>query len=310
LEYLDNSLEACVAAAKNGYGFEFDIRFTIDNEIVVFHDDDMEYLTGVKGLVKDKTLAEIQKLTYKQTIHDKTYTGTPKIPLMSQILQAACSLNPTVNINFDIKFDYTDERAQKLFDLIDSSPCLCDSSKQTFIFDSPFPWTIAPFKKMIKNRRCKGKFTFYIHPNTVPLDLYFWLKTRIAMGFGEIDIISSHWTVWDAHMDIFRQIEKDGFCTSIYGDYEDKLKKYNPTASIVPDISPASFSYAEYTPVYFVVNIFDLLMFMGVTSFILALLLFVSFIKGWIFPESNKTDDVLNEEQTNLSANEKKVAVS
>ena len=45
----ENSLTAFRMAANVGYGVELDVHITADDQIVVFHDDDLERMTGVSG---------------------------------------------------------------------------------------------------------------------------------------------------------------------------------------------------------------------------------------------------------------------
>ena len=49
----ENSLPAFEAAAKAGYGIELDVQFTSDRQLVVFHDDTLDRMTGVHGWVRD-----------------------------------------------------------------------------------------------------------------------------------------------------------------------------------------------------------------------------------------------------------------
>ena len=81
--YQENTIEAVIEATKANFNFEFDIKELKTKELVLFHDDNMEELTGVNKEIIDLTWDEVKKISYKQTIHNKTYTGTPKIPLFS-----------------------------------------------------------------------------------------------------------------------------------------------------------------------------------------------------------------------------------
>lgn len=63
----ENSLAAFQAACQGGYGIELDVQLTADGEAVVFHDDDLQRMTGVQGRVRDRTLAELAKLTLAGT---------------------------------------------------------------------------------------------------------------------------------------------------------------------------------------------------------------------------------------------------
>ncbi len=58
----ENSLAAFRAATERNYAIEIDIHLTADGEVVVFHDDDLERMCGVKGRPEHKTLAELKAL--------------------------------------------------------------------------------------------------------------------------------------------------------------------------------------------------------------------------------------------------------
>lgn len=58
----ENTLAAFDAAAKTGFAIECDVHLTKDGGVIVFHDDDLERLTGQKGRISDLTLAEATAL--------------------------------------------------------------------------------------------------------------------------------------------------------------------------------------------------------------------------------------------------------
>lgn len=58
----ENTLSAFGAAAERGYAIECDVHLTADEEVVVFHDDDLRRLTGTNGYVWQRTAAEFGAL--------------------------------------------------------------------------------------------------------------------------------------------------------------------------------------------------------------------------------------------------------
>jgi glycerophosphoryl diester phosphodiesterase len=58
---IENSRSAFAAAITAGYAIECDIQLTRDGVPVVFHDDDMERLTGVKGDIRDAFSDDVLK---------------------------------------------------------------------------------------------------------------------------------------------------------------------------------------------------------------------------------------------------------
>lgn len=58
----ENSLSAFEAAALAGDPIELDVHLTRDGQVVVFHDDTLDRLTGQTGRVTDATMAELSAL--------------------------------------------------------------------------------------------------------------------------------------------------------------------------------------------------------------------------------------------------------
>lgn len=63
----ENSLPAFGAAVARGCGIELDVQFTADKQLVVFHDDTLDRMTGAKGWVRDHTWQQIQSLSLAGT---------------------------------------------------------------------------------------------------------------------------------------------------------------------------------------------------------------------------------------------------
>ena len=74
----ENSLAAFQAAIDNNYAIELDIRLTADKEMVAFHDDDTQRLTGRPGLVSETDWTTLQNLKLLQT--------EQVIPSLAQVL--------------------------------------------------------------------------------------------------------------------------------------------------------------------------------------------------------------------------------
>lgn len=74
--YPENTLPAICAALDLGVDFvEIDVQETRDGEIVVFHDYRLNRLCGVRGRLRNKSLAELRKLN-------------PAIPTLAEALRA------------------------------------------------------------------------------------------------------------------------------------------------------------------------------------------------------------------------------
>lgn len=60
-DFPENSYAAIKRAADMGYGIEFDVHLTKDLVPVVFHDDTLNRICGVKGYLRDYTFEELQQ---------------------------------------------------------------------------------------------------------------------------------------------------------------------------------------------------------------------------------------------------------
>jgi glycerophosphoryl diester phosphodiesterase len=63
----ENSLGAFQAACAKGYGIELDVQLSADGEAMVFHDDDLERMTGTVGRLSDFTAADLGRMRLKGT---------------------------------------------------------------------------------------------------------------------------------------------------------------------------------------------------------------------------------------------------
>ncbi|MEL7012614.1 MAG: glycerophosphodiester phosphodiesterase family protein, partial [Pseudomonadota bacterium] len=59
----ENSRAAIAAAIDHGYGIEIDLQPSRDGEAMVFHDDQLDRLTGQPGLIREHTAAELSCLS-------------------------------------------------------------------------------------------------------------------------------------------------------------------------------------------------------------------------------------------------------
>ena len=56
---IENSRTAALAAIDAGYGIELDVQASMDGEAMVFHDDAMQRLPGLPGLIRDHSAAAL-----------------------------------------------------------------------------------------------------------------------------------------------------------------------------------------------------------------------------------------------------------
>ena len=74
----ENSMLAFKAAIEKNYAIEFDINITKDNQIVVFHDDDLNRLCNKKENIEDVSYDFLKDLNL--------YESNEKIPLLKELL--------------------------------------------------------------------------------------------------------------------------------------------------------------------------------------------------------------------------------
>jgi len=77
-DHPENTLAAFELASQGGYGIELDIRLSADDQLVVFHDDDLQRLCGVAKTCRELSAAELAQLRV---------LGTDQgVPLFSDVL--------------------------------------------------------------------------------------------------------------------------------------------------------------------------------------------------------------------------------
>jgi glycerophosphoryl diester phosphodiesterase len=87
-EVWENTLSAFSRAIDAGFAIECDVQPASNSVPVVFHDDDMERLTGIKGDVRERTSAELGLMSVGQT--------KDRIPTLKQLLQLCDGKVPLV----------------------------------------------------------------------------------------------------------------------------------------------------------------------------------------------------------------------
>ena len=89
---VENTISAFRRALKEKLNIELDIRVTLDNKIIVFHDENIKRLTGIDSFVKDMTYDELSKTNLLNT--------NDKIPLLDDVLNL---INGEVALLIEIK---------------------------------------------------------------------------------------------------------------------------------------------------------------------------------------------------------------
>jgi len=75
----ENSPEALMRAITSGYGVELDLQCSADGKAMVFHDPELDRLTTERGLVNQRSAAQLGKIKLKD--------GHDTIPTLAQALE-------------------------------------------------------------------------------------------------------------------------------------------------------------------------------------------------------------------------------
>ncbi|MDO8953540.1 MAG: glycerophosphodiester phosphodiesterase family protein [Gammaproteobacteria bacterium] len=88
-----------IAKQKGATWIEFDVQLSADDQLFVFHDDDLRRTTHVKGLARELTLDELKKLDAGAWF-DAKFAGE-RIPSLTETME--CLIELKLNANIEIK---------------------------------------------------------------------------------------------------------------------------------------------------------------------------------------------------------------
>lgn len=89
----ENTLEAFILAMKHNYIIEFDVHLLKDNNIIVYHDDNLQRLAHLNQKIKNLKVSNLKK------VH---LPNNAKIPMLAEVLQL---INGKVPIIIELKCD-------------------------------------------------------------------------------------------------------------------------------------------------------------------------------------------------------------
>lgn len=170
----ENSIGAFEKAFKFKYAIELDIRLSKDDQLVVFHDDDLKRMCEVEGLVRDKTLAELKALKLK---------GLATIPTFKETLELTKGQVPLI---VEIK-----DMGKK------DNPLLCKLAGEMLAsYQGPFaiqsfnPWIVNYFKKHHPNM-IRGQLVSKLDNYQMSNLRRFILKNLLLIPWNRPDFINS-----------------------------------------------------------------------------------------------------------------------
>lgn len=86
--YLENTLDAFRIAIIKNYTIELDIHLTKDNKIIVFHDGNLQRITGINKNIKDATYKEIKDIINIPTLKEALELVQGKVPIIIELKYA------------------------------------------------------------------------------------------------------------------------------------------------------------------------------------------------------------------------------
>ncbi len=126
----ENSIEAFKLAIKNDNIIELDLHLIKDNNIVVFHDDNLKRMTKINKQIKNMTYEELKKINLLDTNYE--------IPLFKDVLNLVDGKVPLI---IELKYD------QKVGLLENELVKLLDNYNGQFVVKSFNPFIVNWFKK-------------------------------------------------------------------------------------------------------------------------------------------------------------------
>ena len=203
----ENSLAAFARAAQKGYGIELDVHLSLDEKVVVFHDDDLERMCGVNKKIAECTYSELSELSLQGT--------QEKIPLFSQVLETYNCAGPMI---IEIKSGKRNSLlCQKLCDEL-------ENYKGKICIESFDPRVLRWFKKhrprMVRGQLCQRAE----HYKDQPKILAFALANCITDFIGRPHFIAYR---IESKPALVRMVEKMGAMRFCWTSREDKDREGN-----------------------------------------------------------------------------------
>lgn len=133
----ENTLAAFHEAVRvHADGIELDVHLSLDNELIVIHDEKIDRTTNGKGLVKNMNAIDLKKFDAGSWFNSK-FTDE-KIPTLSEVLKLLTDLSFTGYLNIEIKTDKFDYPGieKKLSDLMTETKWPFSYIYSSFNFDS------------------------------------------------------------------------------------------------------------------------------------------------------------------------------
>lgn len=110
--YPENSLKAFARSKKDGMPIELDVQLTADGELMVFHDENLERMTGMNAKIQEVKYAEIRDLRLAGT--------NERIPKFAEVLDL---ISGEVMIDIEIKpAERIEATCRKVLEVLEGYP--------------------------------------------------------------------------------------------------------------------------------------------------------------------------------------------
>lgn len=161
----ENSLSAFKLAVQKGYGIELDVTLSKDGKVMVFHDDTLDRVCGVRGNIEDYTFDKLREMRLCNT--------EEKIPLLEEVLQAVDGKSPLI---VEIKTGKrNDELCEKTLKILESySGPYCVESFNPLIVT----WFKKNAPKIMRGQLAMNRKEYK--------DLPKWMTLAMASGFTNV----------------------------------------------------------------------------------------------------------------------------
>ncbi|MBQ8430710.1 MAG: glycerophosphodiester phosphodiesterase, partial [Clostridia bacterium] len=171
-QFPENSIPAFNEAIKHNLAIELDVHLTKDKKLVVFHDDNLERMTGVNNFVRFLTLDELREIKFK----DSEYS----IPSLQEVLKF---VDGRVPILLEIK---TENNTNSICKAVVEE--LKDYKGEIFI-QAFNPFVLRKFYK-IAPQYLRGQLSSYFIGKKLGLFKKLMIKKLALKKFAHIDFVS------------------------------------------------------------------------------------------------------------------------
>ena len=168
----ENSLKAFEKAIENKYIIELDVHILKDKSVVVFHDDNLNRMTGINKNIKD--------VTYNEIKHLKLLDTNNYIPLLKDVLNVVNGKVPIIiELKYDVKCGILENKTMELLKLY----------KGQYAIKSFNPFSVYWLKKKYPEV-IRGQLASSFKNYKINIINKFFMKNRISNYITKPDFIS------------------------------------------------------------------------------------------------------------------------